>query len=90
MARGYRPGAATPHAAALGPEDGPTWRFRLREGVRFHEGRPPDAGRAAATLRRAADRPGNLERLPLSTHNATIARRRAPTDRGAFSGPCDR
>jgi peptide/nickel transport system substrate-binding protein len=46
--------------------DGLTWRFRLREGVRFHDGTPLDAPAAVASLRRAADRPGILQTVPLA------------------------
>ena len=58
-----QPGLATGWEAS---EDGLTWRFRLREGVRFHDGTPLDAGAAVASLRRAADRPGILQKVPLA------------------------
>lgn len=38
--------------------DGRTWRFTLREGVRFHDGTPLDAAAAALSLTRPVDRAG--------------------------------
>lgn len=36
-------------------EDGQVWRFKIRQGVKFHDGRPLDAEDVAATFNRLAD-----------------------------------
>lgn len=53
-ATGYEPGLATGWTVS---PDARRWTFDLREGVRFHDGTPFDAGAAAATLARMI-RPG--------------------------------
>lgn len=53
-------------AWALSP-DGLTWRFTLRQGVRFHDGTPFDAAVVKFSLERArAERGANAERARLS------------------------
>src|SRR6056297_3160574 len=59
-----RPGLASAWQAS---GDGLVWRFTLREGVRFHDGTPLDAGVAAAALSRASQRPGILQTLGVET-----------------------
>lgn len=47
-------------------EDGPTWRFEIREGVTVHDGDALTAEASAAALDRAAHRPGLLDETPVS------------------------
>ncbi|WP_333835213.1 ABC transporter substrate-binding protein, partial [Rubrimonas sp.] len=46
-------------------ENGLEWRFAIRQGVAFHDGSAMDAESVAASLRRAAARPGVLASVPL-------------------------
>ena len=50
-------GAPTPLLATswTSSADGLTWTFRLRDGVRFHDGAPLDAAAAAASFQRLID-----------------------------------
>lgn len=60
-----RPGVWRPLLATGWWQTGPrTWRFQIRPGVRFHDGRPLDAQAVAFSLRRAAQGP-QRDLLPL-------------------------
>lgn len=58
-----RPGLATQWAAS---EDGLTWEFILRQGVRFHDGSAFDADAAVLALTRAWGQPGVLQKAPIT------------------------
>lgn len=47
--------------------DGRTWRFVLREGLRFHDGAPLDAAAVARSLREALAPPGMLSVAPVAS-----------------------
>ncbi|MCT7373664.1 ABC transporter substrate-binding protein [Chelativorans salis] len=47
-------------------EDGLTWRFRIRAGATFHDGKPVTAEAAAASLRQAQAGVGVLTQVPIS------------------------
>ncbi|AJE23433.1 ABC transporter substrate-binding protein [Azotobacter chroococcum] len=47
-------------------EDGLIWRFRLRENVRFHDGRPLDADAVVNALEMARRKPGVLRTAPIA------------------------
>lgn len=49
-----------------------TWRFRLREGARFHDGSRVEAKHVAWVLERARSQPGALANLPLVSITASI------------------
>lgn len=51
-------------------QDGLTWTFDLREGVTFHDGSDLTVKAAVAALNRAAERPGLLEKAPISSIRA--------------------
>lgn len=51
-------------------DDRLTWRFRLRDGVRFHDGTPLTAEAAAASLRHALGKPGPLKQVPVAAVEA--------------------
>lgn len=73
------PGLATGWTAS---GDGLEWRFAIRQGVTFHDGSAMDAENAAASLRRAAERPGVLSSVPLTAivaeGDAVVFRLEAP------------
>lgn len=50
--------------------DGLSWRFTLRDGVRYHDGTPLTADSAMAALERAAARPGMLAQAPIEAIEA--------------------
>lgn len=58
-----RPGLATEWSVS---DDGSSWTFTLREGVRFHDGKVLDAANAVATLTRAYEQPGVLAQAPIT------------------------
>ncbi|MDF1748693.1 MAG: ABC transporter substrate-binding protein [Alphaproteobacteria bacterium] len=58
-----RPGLATEWQVG---DDGLVWRFRLRDGVQFHDGTVLNAEVAVASLNRAVTQPGILQNLPIS------------------------
>ncbi|SEB07714.1 peptide/nickel transport system substrate-binding protein [Rubrimonas cliftonensis] len=57
------PGLSTGWTASA---DGLEWRFDVRQGVLFHDGGRMDAETVAASLRRAAGRPGILSSVPVT------------------------
>lgn len=62
-----RPGVWRPLLATGWWQTGPrTWRFQIRPGVRFHDGRPLDAAAVVFSLQRAARGP-QRDLLPLKT-----------------------
>ncbi|MDT7835341.1 ABC transporter substrate-binding protein [Aquabacterium sp. OR-4] len=78
-----QPGLASAWTLA---DDGLHWRFRLREGARFHDGTPVTAAQVAQVLQRAHQQPGLLRLAPLAaiepaagaTGNALLLRLREP------------
>ncbi|WP_343864695.1 ABC transporter substrate-binding protein [Caenispirillum bisanense] len=56
------PGLATAWTVS---DDGLTWLFTVREGVRFHDGSPLTAEAAATALRHALGKPGILAQAPV-------------------------
>jgi peptide/nickel transport system substrate-binding protein len=62
-----RPGLATDWSMS---EDGLSWTFSLREGVRFHDGTEFDAKAAELALTRAWNQPGVLKKAPITAINA--------------------
>lgn len=64
-------------AESWAPSDGGlTWTFRLREGIRFHDGTPFDAAAAKASLQRLRD-----PKLPYGTSFTVIRAMEAPDAR---------
>lgn len=57
-------GLAASWAAA---EDGLTWRFRLREGARFHDGMPVTAAIIAESLRKVQSGTGVFSQVPVAS-----------------------
>ncbi|MFW3615264.1 ABC transporter substrate-binding protein [Billgrantia antri] len=51
-------------------EDGLAWRFALRDGVSFHDGRPLTAQAVAASLQQAQAKPGILDSAPIAAIEA--------------------
>lgn len=47
-------------------DDGLTWRFHIRDGVRFHDGSPLTAKAALEALTIARDKPGPLAKAPIA------------------------
>lgn len=62
------PGLATEWAAS---EDGLSWTFTLRDGVRFHDGTAMTAEAVAAALDIARAKPGPLAKTPITAIEAT-------------------
>ena len=61
------PGLATEWTAA---DDGMSWRFTVREGVKFHNGTALTAELAAKSLNRALEKPGMLKKAPIKSIKA--------------------
>lgn len=62
-----RPGLATAWAVS---DDGRSWRFVLRQGVRFHDGSPMTAAAVAHALEIAQGKPGPVADLPIAAISA--------------------
>lgn len=61
------PGLATEWTVA---DDGMSWRFAVREGVKFHNGTALTAELAAKSLNRALEKPGMLKKAPIKSITA--------------------
>lgn len=54
-------------------DDGLTWRFRLRDGLRFHDGTPVRAADCVTSIRRWMKRDGFAQRVETATNELTAA-----------------